>query len=56
MSIYVVKADGTRVLFKRRKVVRTARHFHAPRALAEHVGDMIAQKVKDGTTTHEILE
>ncbi|MHA1839030.1 MAG: restriction endonuclease, partial [Candidatus Ranarchaeia archaeon] len=56
MAIYIVKAGGSRVRFKRSKVVRTARHFHAPRDIAEKVADKVSSKVKNGTTTSEILE
>jgi hypothetical protein len=56
MPPYVVKADGSHVKYNRSKVVRTARHFHASRDLAEQVADAVTAKVRNGTSTRQILD
>jgi Holliday junction resolvase-like predicted endonuclease len=52
----VRKADGTRQLFDREKIVATCLRMDATEDVAEAVADNIVSRVHDGTETREILE
>ena len=56
MTISVVKADGTRQLFEREKVVRTCVRMGATLETAERIADKIETKMHDGMETRKILK
>lgn len=56
MGFYVTKADGSRQLFDRRKVMNTCMKMHASREAAEDVADKIEKQAYDGIDTHKILK
>ncbi len=56
MAIYVVKADGSRELFDKRKIIRTCLKLHTTPEQAQSIADRIESRVYDGITTREILE
>jgi len=56
MSIFVTKADGTRQLFDREKVVRTCLRMSASRGISEEIAGKIEMKIYDGIETRKILQ
>jgi len=56
MIIYVAKADGSRQLFDREKIVRTCLRMGANRHIAEEIADKIETRIYDGIETEEILK
>lgn len=56
MNIYVKKADGSRQLFDREKIVRTCLRMGANRYIAEEVADKIETRIYDGIETEKILK
>jgi len=56
VPIFVVKADGTKQLFSREKVVRTCLRMDATREVANAVTDKIELKIYDGIETEKILQ
>lgn len=56
MNIFVAKADGSRQLFDREKIVRTCLRMGATRHIAEEIADKIETGIYDGIETEEILK
>lgn len=54
--MYILKSTGERVEFDPSKIIRTAVRAGARRELAERIALDVSREVKDGTTTHEILQ
>ncbi len=54
--VYVVKMDGTKAEFDKKRIIRTARRAGASLSLAKEVADEVASRVYDGITTREILK
>ena len=55
MSIYVIKADGSRQLFDKEKVVKTCLRMGANRKIAEDVAQSVEGSLYDGISTEKIL-
>jgi hypothetical protein len=55
MSVFVVKADGSRQLFDREKVVKTCLRMGANMDIAEEVAGKVEEKAYDGIETKKIL-
>lgn len=55
MSIFVVKADGTKQLFSREKVVNTCIRMGASREIADEVAEKVELRAYDGIETGKIL-
>ena len=55
MGVFVTKADGSRQLFDREKVVRTCLRNGASRNIAEEIAGKIEAKLYDGIETKKIL-
>ncbi len=56
MAIFVLKADGSRQLFDRRKVIKTCLRMGAEREAAEIIAEKIEMKAYDGIQTKKILQ
>jgi hypothetical protein len=56
MSIFVIKADGSKQLFNREKVKRTCLRMGASRNVAEDVVDKVEKRLYDGISTDKILQ
>jgi hypothetical protein len=56
LDVFVVKADGTKQLFDKGKIVRTCLRMGATSAAAESIAEEIEAKVYDGIETKEILQ
>ena len=56
MRVYVTKADGTRQLFDREKVVRTCLRMGASRKIADAVAERVEKRLYDGIQTSKILQ
>jgi hypothetical protein len=56
MSLFVIKADGTKQLFDREKVKRTCLRMGASRNVAEDVVDKIEKRIYNGISTDMILK
>ncbi len=56
VSVFVAKADGTKQLFDREKVVRTCLRMGATREVAKAVTDKIEMKIYNGIQTRKILQ
>jgi len=56
LGVYVTKADGTRQLFDREKVVRTCLRVGASRRIAEEVAGRVEDRLYDGIPTRKILQ
>ncbi len=52
--IYVVKADGSKELFNRNKILRTCRRAGVSKGKAEHIVDNVQRSVYDGITTKQV--
>ena len=56
MGVYVTKANGTRQLFDREKVVRTCLRVGASRRIADEVAGRVEDRLYDGISTSKILQ
>ncbi len=56
MSVYVTKADGSRQLFDRGKIVKTCLRMGANREIAEEISGKIESEIYDGVSTEWILD
>jgi hypothetical protein len=56
MEIYVIKADGSRQLFDKEKVIRTCLRLGASRKIAEDVARNIERNLYDGIPSNQILK
>jgi hypothetical protein len=56
LEVYVTKADGTRQLFDREKVVRTCLRMGASRRLADEVARKVEDSLYDGIPTSKVLQ
>ncbi len=56
MAIFVTKADGTKELFDREKVVRTCLRMGATGQVAETIAEKIEMNLYDGIETRKILQ
>ncbi|MBT8171318.1 restriction endonuclease, partial [Candidatus Bathyarchaeota archaeon] len=56
MKFFVTKADGTKQLFNRKKVIRTCIRMGASQADAESISYQIEKRIYNGITTKKILQ
>jgi hypothetical protein len=56
LGVFVIKADGTRQLFDREKVVRTCLRMGANRRIAFEVAERVESSLYDGISTSKILQ
>jgi transcriptional regulator NrdR family protein len=56
MTVNVTKYDGTKQVFNREKIIRTATRMGATRQVAEQIVDEIEKKAYDGISTRKILQ
>lgn len=56
LRLHVTKADGTRQLFDREKVVRTCLRMGASRKIADDVAERVEKRLHDGMPTSKILQ
>ncbi len=56
MTVNVTKYDGTKQVFNREKIIRTATRMGATRQAAEQIVDEIENKAYDGISTRKILQ
>lgn len=56
MAVFVTKADGTKQLFDKEKVVKTCLRMGATWEIAEKIAEYIGMKVYDGIKTEKILK
>jgi hypothetical protein len=56
LPILVTKADGSKQLFDREKVVKTCLRMGANRRIANEVADEVEARVYDGMTTNKVLQ
>jgi hypothetical protein len=56
VTIYTVKADGTRQEFKKDKIIRTCLSLGAPPHVADDVANRIERRIYDGIRTKKILD
>jgi hypothetical protein len=56
LGVFVTKADGTRQLFDREKVVRTCLRMGASRKIADGVAERVEKRLYDGIPTSKILQ
>ncbi len=56
MNIYVTKADGTKQLFEKEKIVNTCLRMGATRDVAELIASKVEAKIYDGIDTKKILQ
>jgi hypothetical protein len=56
LTIYVTKADGTRQLFDREKVIRTCLRMGTSRKIADDVAEKVESRLYDGISTSKILQ
>jgi hypothetical protein len=56
LSVFVTKADATRQLFDREKVVKTCLRMGASRKIADEVVEKIEKRLYDGIPTSKILQ
>jgi len=56
LGIFVLKADGSRQLFDKEKVIRTCLRMGVNRQVAYEVAEKIEQRLYDGITTGKILQ
>jgi len=55
-KIWVTKADGTRQLFEKQKVIATCLRMRTSRDVAELIADQVEERIYDGIPTHRILQ
>jgi len=56
LGVFVTKADGTKQLFDREKVVRTCLRMGASRRTADEVAERVEKSLYDGIPTSKILQ
>jgi hypothetical protein len=56
LGVFVTKADGSRQLFDREKVVRTCLRMGANRKIAEEVAGRVERSLYDGVPTSKVLQ
>lgn len=56
MTIYAIKADGTRQEFKKEKIIRTCLSLGASQQIADEEANRIERRVYDGIRTKKILD
>lgn len=56
LAVFVTKADGTKQVFDREKVVRTCLRMGATREIADKIAENIEMTVYDGIETRKILK
>jgi hypothetical protein len=56
LDVFVTKANGTKQLFDKEKIVRTCLRMGATRAVAESIAEGIEAKVYEGINTKKILQ
>lgn len=56
MDIYVNKADGSKQLFDRKKVVKTCLRMGANREIAKEIAEKVEEILYDGISTDKILQ
>lgn len=56
LTYFVTKADGTKQLFDKKKIVRTCLRMGATRKTAEEIAGRIAANISNGTKTSKILQ
>jgi len=56
LGVFVIKADGTRQLFDREKVVKTCLRMGASRKIADEVAEKVEKRLYDGIPTSKILQ
>jgi len=56
LGVFVTKADGTRQLFDREKVVKTCLRMGANREIADEVVERVEKSLYDGISTSKILQ
>ena len=56
MRIFVTKADGSKQLFDREKVVKTCLRMGANRQIAEEIAEKVETRIYDGIETEKILK
>ena len=56
MPVFVTKADGSRQLFDREKVVKTCLRMGANRRIAFEVADEVESRLYDGMSTRKVLQ
>jgi HJR/Mrr/RecB family endonuclease len=56
LGVFVTKADGTKQLFDREKVVKTCLRMGASRKTADDVAEKIEKRLYDGISTSKILQ
>jgi hypothetical protein len=56
MNVFVTKANGSKQLFDREKVVRTCLRMGVTRDMAEETADKVEKKIYDGIETSKILQ
>jgi len=56
LGVFVTKADGTRQLFDREKVVKTCLRMGASRRIADEVAGKVEKRLYDGIPTSKILQ
>ncbi len=56
MGVFVTKADGSRQLFDREKVIRTCLRMGASRKTAEEIVDKVQKRLYEGIPTRKILQ
>jgi Holliday junction resolvase-like predicted endonuclease len=56
LDVFVTKADGTRQLFDREKIIRTCLRMGASRRIANDIAEKIERRLYDGISTSKILQ
>jgi hypothetical protein len=56
LGVFVTKADGTRQLFDREKVVKTCLRMGASRKIADDIAEEVEKRLYDGIPTSKILQ
>jgi hypothetical protein len=53
--VYVIKANGEKAHFERKKIIHTCKRAGVPNKVAEKIAAKVSDKVRDGTTTKQVL-
>jgi hypothetical protein len=56
LDVFVTKADGTRQLFDREKIVRTCLRMGANRKIADDIAEKVERRLYDGISTKKVLQ
>jgi hypothetical protein len=56
MNIFVTKADGTRQLFSKKKIIKTCQVMGATEEVGEEIANKIEMQIYDGIETSKILQ